>query len=173
MFFKNLWFFRKELFEYRRWDYTFNLNLLRRSLEGTVDYIEIKGWEVDSSRLKKVAKMRRAIEILNNIDTHPYIEMAESKLGKLSKMNFEFEPSPDNPEMYQLKDIESEDERKHNRSIYDLSDQLENDEWNELWTILRGQDINEYKTFKNTKETNNGFEWDEWFDGSGMNTWWD
>jgi hypothetical protein len=173
MFFKNLWFFRKELFEYRRWDYTFNLNLFRRSLEGTVDYIEIKGWEIDSSRLKKVAKMRRAIEILNNIDTHPYIEMAESKLGKLSKMNFEFEPLPDNPELYRLKDSESEDERKHNRSVYDLSDQLENDEWNELWTILRGQDVKEYKTLTDSKEVKNGFEWDEWFDGSGMNHWWD
>jgi hypothetical protein len=173
MFFKNLWFFRKELFEYRKWDYTFNLGLLRRSLEGTVDYIDFKGWEIDSSRLKKVAKMRRAIEILNNIESHTYIEMAETKLGKLDSFEIEFERVSETPELYQLIENETESQKKHRRSVYDLSEQLEKDEWNELWTILRGQDRNEYNTFLDSKEVKNGFEWDEWFDGSGMDNWWD
>ena len=173
MFLKNVWFFRKELWQFRTWDYTFNLLLLKRSIEGLADTIEFKGWEIDESRLKKVAKMKRAIQILNNIENYSYIEMAEDKLGKLSRWKPEFEALPDNPELFKLVDNENEEEKSHTRAVYTLSDQLEQDEWNELWTILRGQNIKEYKDLMDKKEVKDGSEWDEWFDGSDMRQWWD
>ena len=173
MFFKNVWFFRKELWQFRTWDYSFNLSLLKRSLEGLVDTIEFKGWEIDGPRMKKVAKMKRAIQILDNIDKHPYIEMAEEKLGPLSKWDIEFQPVSGNSELFELVDNESENEKNHRRTVYDLSNQLEEQEWNELWTILRGQNIQEYKDLMNKKEVKDGSEWDEWYDGSGMTHWWD
>ena len=173
MFFKNVWFFRKELWRFRTWDYTFNLSLLKRSIEGLADTIEFKGWEIDGPRMKKVAKMKRAIQILDNIENHPYIEMAEEKLGKLSKWRIEFAPLPDNPEMYELVETETEIEKNHRRAVYDLSNKLEEQEWNELWTILRGQNIQEYKDLMDKKEVKDGSEWDEWYDGSGMTHWWD
>ena len=172
-FFKNIWFFRKQLWEFRTWDYTFNLNLFARSLEGTSKTIEFHGWEIDSSRLKKVAKMKRAIQILENTNNHPYIEMAEEKLGKMGPWKPEFKPLSDNPEMFELVENETENEKSHRKAVYDLSNQLEQDEWNELWTILRGQNIQEYKDLMDKKEVKDGSEWDEWFDGSGMNSWWD
>lgn len=173
MFFKNVWFFRKDLWRFRTWDYTFNLSLFKRSVEGLVDRIEFKGWEIDESRLKKVAKMKRVIQILDNIESYSYIEMAEEKLGKLNKWNHSFEPDPEFPEMYLLVDHDSEDQKNHTRAVYSLSDKLEQEEWNELWTILRGQNIQEYKDLMDKKEVKDGSEWDEWYDGSGMTYWWD
>ena len=61
-FLENIWFFRKELYAFRSWDYSFNLDLFRRSLEKTVDTIENHGNEVDESRLKKVEKMNHLIQ---------------------------------------------------------------------------------------------------------------
>ena len=173
MFFKNIWFFRKELWQFRTWDYTFNLSLFKRSIEGLAETIEFKGWEIDGPRMKKVAKMKRVIQILDNIEKYPYIEMAEEKLGPLSKWDIQFEPIPDNPEMYELVETETEIEKNHRRVVYDLSNQLEEQEWNELWTILRGQNIQEYKDLMDKKEVKDGSEWDEWYDGSGMTHWWD
>jgi hypothetical protein len=172
-FFKNVWFFRKELWQFRTWDYTFNLLLLKRSIEGLADTIEFKGWEIDESRLKKVAKMKRAIQILDNIENYSYIEMAEEKLGKLKDWKPEFKALPDNPELFELVDNENEEEKSHTRAVYVLSDQLEQDEWNELWTILRGQNIQEYKDLMDKKEVKDGSEWDKWHDGSDMRQWWD
>jgi hypothetical protein len=172
-FFKNVWFFRKELWQFRTWDYTFNLLLLKRSIEGLADTIEFKGWEIDESRLKKVAKMKRAIQILDNIENYSYIEMAEEKLGKLKDWKPEFKALPDNPELFELVDNENEEEKSHTRAVYVLSDQLEQDEWNELWTILRGQNIQEYKDQMDEKEVKDGSEWDKWHDGSDMRQWWD
>jgi hypothetical protein len=172
-FFKNVWFFRKELWQFRTWDYTFNLLLLKRSIEGLADTIEFKGWEIDESRLKKVAKMKRAIQILDNIENYSYIEMAEEKLGKLKDWKPEFKALPDNPELFELVDNENEEEKSHTRAVYVLSDQLEQDEWNELWTILRGQNIQEYKDLMDKKEVKDGSEWDKWHDGSNMRQWWD
>ena len=117
--------------------------------------------------------MKRAIQILDNIENYSYIEMAEEKLGKLKDWKPEFKALPDNPELFELVDNENEEEKSHTRAVYVLSDQLEQDEWNELWTILRGQNIQEYKDLMDKKEVKDGSEWDKWHDGSDMRQWWD
>jgi hypothetical protein len=43
---KNFWFFRKQIWSFRPWDYTYQLDLLKRSLEPLGDCIE-KGMEID------------------------------------------------------------------------------------------------------------------------------
>ncbi len=67
-FLKNIWVFRKSLWKFRWWDYHFTLDMMKTSLKIMSDTLETKGIEVDGSRLKKVAKMRRAIEIMNNLE---------------------------------------------------------------------------------------------------------
>jgi hypothetical protein len=42
--------------------------------------------------------------------------------------------------------------------------EIEEEEWIELWDIMKGQDSSVY--FK-------GGKWDDIFDGSGMRGWWD
>jgi hypothetical protein len=58
MFFENLWFFSKELWYFRSWDYTFNLKLFARSLEKTANTLEFHGNEIESTRMKKVEKIK-------------------------------------------------------------------------------------------------------------------
>jgi hypothetical protein len=82
-FLKNIWAFRKALWKFRWWDYNFTLEMMKTSLQIMSDNLETKGIEVDGPRMKKVDKMRRAIEIMNNMNNVHHIEMAEKELGKL------------------------------------------------------------------------------------------
>ena len=176
MFFENLWFFRKELWNFRSWDYTFNLNLLGRSLEKTVNTIEYYGHEVDISRMKKVEKMKRVIELLNHLRTDSYIEMAEKELGGIKNIDWDFEEVPDSPGFMKLVDKEDEEEKDHNRKVYKRADEIEVEEWKEIWRIFEGQDHNEYvKLMESTSEEDRRKTdlWYKWFDGSGMKHWWD
>lgn len=176
MFFENLWFFRKSLWEFRSWDYSFNLSLLARSLEKTVNTIEYHGHEVDISRMKKVEKMKRVIELLNHLRSDSYIEMAEKELGEIKDIDWDFEEIPDSPGFMKLVDKEDEEERNHNLKVYNRADEIEKEEWKEIWTILEGQDHSDYtKLLESTSEEDrrNTDLWYKWFDGSGMKHWWD
>jgi hypothetical protein len=176
MFLKNLWFFRKEIWEFRSWDYSFNLMMLRRSLEKTVNTIEFVGHEIQETRTKKVEKMKRAIELLEHIRSDSYIEMAEKELGELKRMNWDFEELPDRPGFSRLVDNDNPDDVNHNRKVYKRADEIEAEEWKELWKILEGQDHLEYKKIVENATEEEKLEkdlWIEWFDGSGMKHWWD
>ena len=165
MFFENFWFFRKQLWEFRSWDYTFNLRLLGRSLEKTVHTIEHYGHEVELHRMKQVKKIKRAIEIIHSSQESDYIERAEKVLGELKNLDGWRNEREDTPE-----------EKEHNGKVFKLARKIEDDEWNELWDILRGQNIQEYKDLMDSlsdEEKKNRDVWNEWNDGSGMRSWWD
>jgi len=175
MFFENLWFFRKSLWEFRSWDYSFNLQMLGRSLEKTVNTIEYHGHEVDDSRMKKVQKMKRVIELLGHLRSDSYIEMAEKELGKIKDIDWDFEEVKDNPDYFQLIEPNSE-EKEHNRNVYNRADEIEKEEWKEIWRILEGQDHSEYvKLVESTSDEDRKKTdlWYKWFDGSGAKHWWD
>jgi hypothetical protein len=174
-FFKNVWFFRKELLEFKGWDYNYNLDLFKRSLEKTANEMEFYGHEVEITRKKKVKKIKRVIEILNNISEYSYITMAEKELGEIKNYDVFFEPTLKG-ELYQIKSNESEEDKNHNRLVYDRAHEIENEEWNELWRILEGQNHDDYIALydKQTEESKREKNlWDDWFDGSGMKHWWD
>lgn len=155
-FFKNIYRFRKELYKHRWWDYSFTLMMLKRSLEIQAKGMEEKGSEVKESLDKKIFKMKRVIEILENKIEVNYLELAEKKLGLLYDWDF-FEDSEDNIK---------EEEKEHNKKIYKLAQKIENKDWKELWKILEGQDHNLYN-----KEKHGEFE--KWYNGSGITGWWD
>jgi hypothetical protein len=128
------------------------------------DKLEKQGLEVDESRLKKVEAMRRVIKLIQNYNNDSYIEMAESELGELIHHPWEFEDIEDKPGFSRLVDKETEEEKEHNRKIFDRSREIEESEWNELHQLLKGQD---YSKFDKDKE------WSEQFNGSGLRGWWD
>jgi hypothetical protein len=74
-----------------------------------------------------------------------------------------------------LIDTNNKEENEHNRKVYKLADEIEVEEWSELFTILKGQDIEEYRNLFNSLTDNDkkGNLWLEWYDGSGMKHWWD
>jgi hypothetical protein len=127
--------------------------MLKKSLEIQAKGMEEKGYEVKESLDKKLSKMKRVIEILENRIETNYLELAEEKLGPLHDWDF-------------FTDNVSEEEKAHNKKIYKLAQKIEKQQWKELWIILEGQDYESYD-----KEKDGEFE--KWYDGSGITGWWD
>jgi hypothetical protein len=171
-FFKNVWTFRKALWNHYWFDHHGTLKFLEIGLTNISDTVEKYGNEVDGPRLKKVAAMRRAIELIKNYNQDNYIEMAESELGRLALHEWEFEPVPDKPEYSRIIDRDTEEEKIHNRKVFDRAREIEEKEWKELFEILKGQSPTEYQMFLDKSE-DKGSAWDNWFDGSGIKGWWD
>lgn len=163
-FIKNIWVFRKALWNTYWWDHHGPLMHLQLALDRMATEIETRGLEVDESRLKKVASMRRVAQLIKNYNEDLYIDMAEAELGELVLHGLEFEPSPDHPDCYQLVDKDTPEEKEHNRKVFNRATEIGEAEWAELWEILKGQD---YRKFKDDAS------WDSQFDGSGIRGWWD
>jgi len=164
-FFRNLWYFRKELWEFRGWDYNFNLRLLSRSLQKTAHIMEYHGQEVEIYRMRKVNKIKRVVEILESIRESVYIDRAEKELGEIKNLDG-----------WRMDREDTHEERQHNRKVFELARKIEDDEWNELWDILKGQNHQEYVDLTNSlsdQEKEKRDVWNEWHDGSGMKGWWD
>ena len=164
-FFRNLWYFRKELWEFRGWDYNFNLRLLSRSLQKTAHVMEYHGQEVEIYRMRKVNKIKRVVEILESIRESVYIDRAEKELGEIKNLDG-----------WRMDRVDTQEERQHNRMVFELARKIEDDEWNELWDILKGQNHQEYVDLTNSlsdEEKEKRDVWNEWHDGSGMKGWWD
>jgi len=141
------------LWRHRWWDYSFTLEVLKTSLEIMSPNLEKYGNEVDESRLKKVQKINRVIEILNNVHSDDYFEKAEKIVGKPELRDWKFEPDPESKSNFlRLVDDETPEEKEQWRRYFDCAQKLEEDEWKELWKILKG-------TGKD--------------DGTGIRGWWD
>lgn len=156
-FFSNVWKFRKELYNHRWWDYQFTLEMLERSLI-IMEKGMHTGLEVRESRDKKIQKMQRAIQLIQNVRMDTYIEQAEAELGKIIHHDWQFE------EVYadgfsELVDKNTSEEKEHNQRVFQRSHEIEKEEWNELWEI-----------FKGTKYSK---QYGKKYDGTDMRSWWD
>jgi len=163
-FFKNIWRFRKALYNHYWFDHHGVLTFMEIGLTDIADSIEKHGFEVDSSRLKKVAKMRRVVHLLKNYNEDLYIQMAEKELGELVIHEWEFKEVDDKPNLFELMDKNTPEEKEHNSKVLARVRQIQEEEWAELWEILKGQDYTKFDTEKDFYEQ---------FDGSGLNGWWD
>lgn len=158
-FFKNIWRFRKELYSHDWWDYTFTLEMLYRSLVIMEEGMSKKGMEVTETRNVKVKQIRRVIELLKHKLDGDYIDRVEAELGPINYTNFLDEKNWKKLEggNYELIDNDTPEEKKHGRKVFKTAHKLEEKEWKELWTIIKG-----------TKFTS----WEE-FDGTDLRGWWD
>jgi hypothetical protein len=158
-FFKNIWKFRKELYSHDWWDYTFTLEILYRSLVIMEEGMSKKGMEVAETRNVKVKQIRRAIELLKHKLDSDYIERVEAELGPVNYTNFLDEKNWKKLEggNYELIDTDTPEEKKHGRKVFKRAHKLEQEEWKELWTIIKG---NKFTTW-------------EKFDGTDLRNWWD
>lgn len=149
---KNLIFFFPEIWRFRSWDYSYQLSILKKSLERLSNTLEFHGNEVEESRMKKVEKIKRAISILDNQANDNYMSLAEEKMGY--KVNTDYDIFSNN---------EPEEIKEANRKIFDLSNSMEQSEWEELWDIIKGERIDFNLDYP---DQNLG-------DGSDMRGWWD
>lgn len=155
-FFKNIWRFRKELSSHEWWDYHFTLEMLYRSLS-IMEAKMVDGMEEPISRNKKVAKMRRALELLKHKLDDDYIERAEGELGELSRNPIEFEPVEGKEGLYSMVDNDTPAEKRHAKKVYKRARVIEEKEWKELWDIFKGKKFTTW----------------EKYDGSDLRGWWD
>jgi hypothetical protein len=163
--FNNLWKFRKALWHHRWYDYSGTLHFMEISIRDISKNVKDRGNEVGHSRMKKVDKMNRAVEILMNIRESNYFDLVESEMGRrYNSKKFEFIPCEDNPNYYELVDYDTDEEKEFNDKYFSRVVELEEQEWAELWEILKGQD---YTKFDKNKD------WDNQFNGSGLRGWWD
>ena len=156
LFFKNVWRFRKELYNHQWWDYRFHLEMMYRSLSIMEKGMSEKGIEVTETRNVKVQKMRRALELLKHNLDDDYIQRAELELGELTHKSIEFE-SIEGSDSYRLVDTDTPAEKKHARKVYKRARVIEDVEWKELWDIFKGKKFTTW----------------EKYDGSDLRGWWD
>lgn len=154
-FIKNIWRFRRELWKHRWWDYCFTLMLLKKSLEIQEEGMRTKGWEEQTSLDKKLARMRRVIELLQNNIEDNFIDRAEAEFGKLYLSDLKFEETGNGT--YALVNEDTEDQKAHNKMVFKKAHDLEEKEWKEIWDTLKGKKYKDYKDY----------------DGSDLRSWWD
>jgi len=157
LFFKNVWRFRKELYNHQWWDYRFHLEMMYRSLSIMEKGMSEKGIEVTETRDVKVQKMRRALELLKHKLDDDYIQRSELELGEINRSEFDFEPVEGKEGFYRMIDNDTPAEKKHARNVYKRARVIEETEWKELWDIYKGKKFTTW----------------EKYDGSDLRGWWD
>lgn len=148
-FISNIWKYRKALYIDRDFEDLGKLYFLEIGIQSMTTYYEKYGYETLTSKEKKLKMMRRATQILRNVSENSYIEMAESELGPIPSFNL-------NNEYSHLESL-------HISNIMKRSLELEEQEWDELIGILKGQDYSKFDP---------NVDFYEQFDGSGLRNWW-
>jgi hypothetical protein len=175
-FFKNIWLFREALWDYNWWDHHGILKFTAIGLTHMSNNLEETGLEIPESRLKKVAAMRRVIQIIQNYNDSSYLDMAKAELGEIFHRDWDFKPIDETETLFEIVDTCSPAEKEHNTKVFNRAREIEESEWKELWAIMKGQDYSEYKKLVESmpeKEQQNEDRFYKWFDGSGMKGWWD
>ena len=176
-FFRNLWLFRKNL-----WNHTWYngdgsvLPWVKTAVDDMAWRIEKHGHEIEESRLKKVAKMRRLSYLIDVCVKDDFIEEAEKEMGfKYIYRDFELEEIPDrtydnplgekNEKLYLLKENQTHEEKESNSKLLKRAHEVEKEYWEELCAIIKGPD---YDALRDSDE-----DWDVKYDGSDLRAWWD
>jgi hypothetical protein len=172
-FLSNIWNFRKALWRYRWYSYGYSLEMFKTGIE-LMEKKMHNGHEIEKTRNKKIAKMQRAILLMDHVINDAFIELAEKELGEVILHDWEFEPSPDHPGSFQMIDNESEEEKAHNSRVFARAREIEKLEWKELWEIMNGQDYSKFSQPSDNLDHDKSYDhWNEQFDGSGLRGWWD
>jgi len=157
---KNIKTFWRVIWRFKPWDYGYQLQLWRASLVPLRDAIQA-GNEVDVTRLKKVAKIQRCIDLIDRIHDDDYFALAEAELG----------------ETVEIFDVATKIRVDQIRKVGSLAESMANADWEELWRTLQGQRHIEFHMMYEKLDVESYDEYydvyGKWFDGSGIQNWWD
>jgi len=133
----NFWRFRKEIFNFRSWDYTYNFELFIKSLEFTADGISKR--EIITDHQETSSDINRFIFLYNKQVNDNYFEEAG---GDYNRLLFATKPIP-NTDMYEL----IEDKSENSYTIEQRNEIRKNAD------ILRSKDFDEMiEVFKKFQE---------------------
>jgi hypothetical protein len=115
------------------WDHSSVLMMLKFQVGLLADYIEKKGIEVDESRLPKVARMRRFIELMDHKIADDYAERCGYNYG----YGFDFVPVEGSSDLTELVSNAPPDVEDNNSKAIMEAHELEEREWEEMFDILK------------------------------------
>ena len=176
-FFRNLWLFRKNL-----WNHTWYngdgsiLPWVKTAVDDMAWKMERYGLEVDSSRMKKVEKMKRLSYLIDVCAHDKFIEEAEKELGiEMIYHEWEFKEVIDEETinlseekehtLYELVDKDTPEEKEHNHKILERAHEIQKEYWEELCYIIKGPDYDSIRE--------SGEDFYEKLDGTDIRGWWD
>lgn len=138
--FRNLWRYRKVVWNTKDYDYNYSLTMLKFQLELLMVRME-NGNEVREDCDLKIEDMKRCVELIDNKQNDDYL----TRVGGANFMKYPFELVPHEldangkPLTYVQVEKRSESEMEFDSSQMGKARKLEQDEWNELWdTIKKG-----------------------------------
>lgn len=117
-FVRNVWYFRKELNEYRTWDFHYSLLMFHRSIQLLKEAIT-NGHEVEDTRMAKVAAMEEVLYLLKQMLDEVYHDKA--------KASFNLEPEERIPPHLFLK-------------VIDRYLELEEQDWDRMVEIFKDRE---------------------------------
>lgn len=130
----NLWYFRKVVWNFRWWDYTYNLRLFQESLKYTARELETKGCH--GSAKEDAADIRNVIVLLEKVKTDKFVEEAEQQIGYELK-GFDFEEAELNGKPVYKLVVKPDTDKEKSREVCRLSDELEENNWNKIWDEIK------------------------------------
>lgn len=135
--FINQFIYRNTIINVRPWDFSYLFEFLLPFLIQLRDTME-SGYEAEHSLQPKLKNIQTVIDILKHRqDSDYYDNMAEKVLG-ITRTNYPFETEKiEGKELWRLIDRRTDEEKKDDREIMLLSNQLEQNEWNEMWDIIK------------------------------------
>ena len=181
----NLIRFNKMMKDWYPWDGESQLKLFAYGLELLANHIERHGMEIESPRKKKVASIRRLVELLR---TDYEDEVNDKYLGKGEEEVIthvtEYE---DGSTGFEVKDEKSKEIQQKSWDVYQIEHRKTREAWyEEVFRLIKGQDsyelldkvkaeIGEKKEDETHEEYQKRFDkvYYELFDGSGIEGWWD
>ena len=108
------------------------------------------------------------IQILRNIENEVYIKKAETILGMCNIGEIKKDCTTGNYEPLLTKE-----EQENNKKIFDMARKLENDDWENFISLIKGQDIQDFYDLKKMHpDIEEEKLYMKWFDGSGIRSWW-
>ncbi len=135
---KNLIRFFKVVWNYRGFDFQYNLDLLKRGLEV---YLTYPNMEIDEDRIPKENDIKRVIQLIENLEKSDYIPIAEKELGEMEPYDIEFKKvdmlDDDGENLFEMVDNQSKEGKEHSRKVYKRSEEIEQSEWNELFDLIK------------------------------------
>lgn len=126
---KNLFKYFRIVTRMRPWDYRYNLEMLQFQTKVLCDNIEKYGNEVDETRLPKIEKMKRFIELAENCIEDNHADRCGWEAGNLNFIN--------TPEGMKIEFDENEKSKKRNSKVLQDSYELAESEWHEMIDILK------------------------------------
>lgn len=164
-FFRALWIFRKALWNYRWYGGHHSVfPLMSTAIKDMHTKIEEHGIEELISKGKKIEAMKKCVYLLDLFADDGFIEAAEKELGVEMAHNVCFKQLEDRPDLYEMVNNITEEEKKINEMILRRAHDMQKKGWKELIHLFKGQN---YSKFSKKSE------FLDQFDGSGIRGWWD